>query len=188
MLFLIFFLLAICEGRGQILQGYIKTLEDKPVSQAHIILLNLELKVVARAVSGDDGFFFIEAVGKGIYKLNISCVGFEVLQQNISIKEHQRDLGVFRMKEGITLDEVTVIKEKKLLTTEVDKIIYDVERDSTAKNSATMQILEKLPFVSIDMKTKQLQVMGETNFVITINGKKSLFLSEANQYVARLLQ
>ena len=30
--------------------------------------------------------------------------------------------------------------------------------------------------------------MGGTNFVITINGKKNLFLSEANQYVARLLQ
>ena len=92
------------------------------------------------------------------------------------------------MKEGITLDEVSVIKEKKLLTTEVDKIIYDVERDSMAKNSVAMQILEKLPFVGIDMKTKQLQVMGGTNFVITINGKKNLFLSEANQYMARLLQ
>ena len=57
-----------------------------------------------------------------------------------------------------------------------------------AKNSVAMQILEKLPFVNIDVKTKQLQVMGETNFVITINGKKNLFLSEANQYVARLLQ
>ena len=57
-----------------------------------------------------------------------------------------------------------------------------------AKNSVAMQILEKLPFVDIDLKTKQLQVMGGTNFVITINGKKNLFLSEANQYVARLLQ
>ena len=65
MLFLIFFLLAICEGRGQILQGYIKTLEDKPVSQAHVILLNSDLKVVAHAVSGDDGFFLITSVKKG---------------------------------------------------------------------------------------------------------------------------
>lgn len=120
--------------------------------------------------------------------MNISCVGFEVLQQNILIEENQGDLGVFRMKEGITLDEVTVIKHKKSLTTKVDRIIYDVERDSMAKNSVAMQILEKLPFVDIDLKTKQLQVMGGTNFVITINGKKNLFLSEANQYVARLLQ
>ncbi|HAM84004.1 MAG TPA: hypothetical protein DFK15_16810 [Butyricimonas sp.] len=188
LLFLILFFLVVCKGTGQILQGYIKTLEEKPVSQAHVILLNSDLKVVAHAISGDDGFFLIQAVEKGMYKLNISCVGFEILQQNILIEGNRGDLGVFRMKEGITLDEVSVIKEKKLLTTEVDKIVYDVERDSMAKNSAAMQILEKLPFVSIDMKTKQLQVMGGTNFVITINGKKNLFLSEANQYVARLLQ
>lgn len=187
-LFLILFFLVVCKGTGQILQGYVKTLEEKPVSQAHVILLNSDLKVVAHAVSGDDGFFLITSVKKGVYKLNISCVGFEVLQQNILIEENQGDLGVFRMKEGITLDEVTVIKHKKSLTTKVDRIIYDVERDSMAKNSVAMQILEKLPFVDIDLKTKQLQVMGGTNFVITINGKKNLFLSEANQYVARLLQ
>ena len=187
-LFLILFFLVVCKGTGQILQGYVKTLEEKPVSQAHVILLNSDLKVVAHAVSGDDGFFLITSVKKGVYKLNISCVGFEVLQQNILIEENQGDLGVFRMQEGITLDEVTVIKHKKSLTTKVDRIIYDVERDSMAKNSVAMQILEKLPFVDIDLKTKQLQVMGGTNFVITINGKKNLFLSEANQYVARLLQ
>ena len=187
-LFLILFFLVVCKGTVQILQGYVKTLEEKPVSQAHVILLNSDLKVVAHAVSGDDGFFLITSVKKGVYKLNISCVGFEVLQQNILIEENQGDLGVFRMQEGITLDEVTVIKHKKSLTTKVDRIIYDVERDSMAKNSVAMQILEKLPFVDIDLKTKQLQVMGGTNFVITINGKKNLFLSEANQYVARLLQ
>ena len=187
-LFLILFFLVVCKGTGQILQGYVKTLEEKPVSQAHVILLNSDLKVIAHAVSDDDGFFLIQAVEKGMYKLNISCVGFEILQQNILIEGNRGDLGVFRIKEGITLDEVTVIKHKKSLTTKVDRIIYDVERDSMAKNSVAMQILEKLPFVDIDLKTKQLQVMGGTNFVITINGKKNLFLSEANQYVARLLQ
>ena len=130
LLFLILFFLVVCKGTGQILQGYIKTLEEKPVSQAHVILLNSDLKVVAHAISGDDGFFLIQAVEKGMYKLNISCVGFEILQQNILIEGNRGDLGVFRMKKGITLDEVSVIKEKKLLTTEVDKIVYDVSHQS----------------------------------------------------------
>ena len=39
LLFLILFFLVVCKGTGQILQGYIKTLEEKPVSQAHVILL-----------------------------------------------------------------------------------------------------------------------------------------------------
>ena len=64
-LFLILFFLVVCIGTGQILQGYVKTLEEKPVSQAHVILLNSDLKVVAHAVSGDDGFFLITSVKKG---------------------------------------------------------------------------------------------------------------------------
>lgn len=35
----ILFFLVVCKGTGQILQGYVKTLEEKPVSQAHVILL-----------------------------------------------------------------------------------------------------------------------------------------------------
>ena len=68
------------------------------------------------------------------------------------------------MKKGITLDEVSVIKEKNLLTTKVDRIVYDVEQDSMAKNSAAMQILEKLPFVSIDMKNKAIASDGRDEF------------------------
>lgn len=120
--------------------------------------------------------------------MNISCVGFEVLQQNILIEENQGDLGVFRMKEGITLDEVTVIKHKKSLTTKVDRIIYDVERDSMAKNSVARQILEKLPFVVLNLKTETITSDGRDDFELRLNGKKESFLSEANQYVARLLQ
>ena len=85
----ILFFLVVCKGTGQILQGYVKTFEEKPVSQAHVILLNSDLKVVAHAISGDDGFFLIQAVEKGIYKLNISCIGFEVLQKDILIEERE---------------------------------------------------------------------------------------------------
>ena len=53
-----------------------------------------------------------------MYKLNISCVGFEVLQQDILIEENQGDLGVFRIKEGITLDEVTSDKAQEIFNNE----------------------------------------------------------------------
>ena len=43
-LFLILFFLVVCKGTGQILQGYVKTLEEKPVSQAHVILLNSDFR------------------------------------------------------------------------------------------------------------------------------------------------
>ena len=95
-----------------------KPWKEKPVSQAHVILLNSDLKVVAHAVSGDDGFFLITSVKKGVYKLNISCVGFEVLQQDILIEENQGDLGVFRMKKGITLDRMIRDKAQEIFNNE----------------------------------------------------------------------
>ena len=42
-LFLILFFLVVCKGTGQILQGYVKTLEEKPVSQAPVSYTHLTL-------------------------------------------------------------------------------------------------------------------------------------------------
>ena len=190
LLFIVFFLVnhQVVGQETENVTGQVKTIEGKFVSQAHVVLLDKDLKVAAYGVSDDKGYFVMVTVKRGEYKLKVSCVGYEIFNREVSVGEGQNNLGVLHLKEGILLDEVSVTRDKSMLVTKTDRIVYDVEQDSTAKTSVALEILEKLPFVSMDMKTKQLQVMGETNFVITINGKKSLFLSEANQYVTRLLR
>lgn len=171
----------------QFLFGQIKSSAGSPVSHATILFMDKNQKVTTYALCNETGSFMVGKIPAGTYTIHISCVGYESLRDTVHIEKEQIDLGVFMLKEGLLLEEA-VVKGWSMIELYPDRIVYDVEQDSTAKNSVAMQIFEKIPFVTIDKATNQLQVMGENNFTITINGKKSLFLSETNQYVARLLE
>lgn len=171
----------------QFLFGQIKSSAGSPVSHATILFMDKNQKVTTYTSCNETGSFMVGKIPAGTYTIHISCVGYESLHDTVHIEKEQIDLGVFMLKEGLLLDEA-VVKGWSMLELYPDRIVYDVEQDSTAKNSVAMQIFEKIPFVTIDKATNQLQVMGENNYAITVNGKKSLFLSETNQYVARLLE
>ena len=143
--------------------------------------------MAAYGVSDERGNFAVTGLTPGNYNMVISCVGYEQLSKNISITPKAIDLGTFQLQAGIQLQEA-VVKGYPMIQMGGDRLIYDVEQDTTAYRSKALDILGKLPFVTIDPKSKNLQVMGGSNYAITVNGRKSLFLSEANQYVAQLLQ
>lgn len=60
------------------------------------------------------------------------------------------------------LDAVTVVASKPLVKMETDKMTYNVEQDADAKASTVLDMLRKVPMVTVD---------GQDN--ITVNGSSS---------------
>lgn len=179
----------ICHAQDlfQIRIGKIVSTEGEAIPYANVIFLDENNKVASFGVSTEQGYFVAMSLKPGTYKIEISCIGYEPLKDTITITSESDRLGTFQLQAGIQLQEA-VVKGYHMIQMGVDRLIYDVEQDTTAYRSKALDILGKLPFVTIDPKSKNLQVMGGSNYAITVNGRKSLFLSEANQYVAQLLQ
>ena len=179
----------ICHAQdlSQIRIGKIISTEGEAIPYANVIFLDENNKVASFGVSSEQGYFVAMSLKPGTYKIEISCIGYEPLKDTITITPETDRLGTFQLQAGIQLQEA-VVKGYPMIRMGVDRLIYDVEQDTTAYRSKALDILGKLPFVTIDPKSKNLQVMGGGNYAITVNGRKSLFLSEANQYVAQLLQ
>ena len=51
---------------------------------------------------------------------------------------------------GQTLDEVVVAQRRKLIKNDIDKLTYDVQHDKTAQTKTTLEILKKIPLVTVD--------------------------------------
>lgn len=173
--------------------GTIVTTGNEPVPYATIVFLDADRKVVTYGVTDERGIFLASGLYPGkTYGVEISCVGYETFRDSLTLTGANANksgvcMETFRIKKGLLLDEA-VVRAGDPLNYLPDRITYDVELDTAAYRSSAMQIIEKLPFISIDRTSGKLQVMGGSNYTITVNGKKSLFLSEANQYVARLLE
>ena len=67
------------------------------------------------------------------------------------------------------LDGVTVTAQRQLIKQEVDLTTYDVQADNDSKTQTAMDMLRKVPMVTVDGE-ENILVRGNTNFKIYKNG------------------
>ena len=80
---------------------------------------------------------------------------------------------------GQTLDEVVVAQRRKLIKNDIDKLTYDVQHDKTAQTKTTLEILKKIPLVTVDGQ-ENIRVQGSTSFKVYKNGHPDPSLSGQN--------
>ena len=68
------------------------------------------------------------------------------------------------------LDGVTVKAQRQLIKQEIDRVGYDVQADEDSKTETVLDMLRKVPMVTIDGEDKIL-VKGNSNFKIHRNGR-----------------
>ena len=74
------------------------------------------------------------------------------------------------LNDSINIDEITVTAQRPLVKQEVDRISYDVKHDEDAKTTTLMEMLKKVPFVTVDAQ-QNVTVKGSSNFKIYKNGR-----------------
>ena len=74
------------------------------------------------------------------------------------------------------LESSAVVAQKTLVKMEVDKITYKVEDDVDSKTSTVLDMLRKVPMVSVDAQDN-ITVNGSSSFVIYVDGKPNPVLS-----------
>ena len=87
------------------------------------------------------------------------------------------DLGALFTSESVEeLGNVTVVAQKPLVKAEVDKITYDVESDPDSETKTVLDMLRKVPLVTVD-GDDNIKLNGKSNFKIHLNGRPSNMLS-----------
>lgn len=76
----------------------------------------------------------------------------------------------------INLDDVTVSAQKPVVKMEADKVTYNVQEDQDAKSNSILEMLRKVPMVSVDAQDN-ITVNGSSSFVVYVDGKPSPMFS-----------
>lgn len=83
-----------------------------------------------------------------------------------------------------TLDEISIVAAKPLIKAEVDKTTYNIEDDPDAKTNTLLEMLRKVPMVTVD-GNDNIKVNGNSSFKIYMNNKPSNMLARNPQDVLR---
>lgn len=77
------------------------------------------------------------------------------------------------------LKEVSVTAARKLIKQDIDKMTYDMAHDEEAKTNNTLEMLRKVPMVTVDGQDN-IRVKGSTSFKIYKNGHPDPSLDGSN--------
>ena len=137
------------------------------------------IKPILVGVTDEKGFFSQSLKTAGNYQLKIHSTGKSELSKDFIINASKPvvDMGTLTIKDNAeVLSEVTVMAQRPLITKEIDRIGYDVQADADSKTATIIEMLRKVPMVSVDAQNN-ITVKGSSNFKVYKNGRPNTSFS-----------
>ncbi len=154
----------------------------KGVEFANIALYNKATnKLVDGTVADEKGKFSLAELADGLYKIQISFIGFnDKIIDNIKIeKGKNRDLGSFKLSSSEKmLNEVTVSSQRAMVEEKVDRLVYNAEKDLTSRGGDAADVLRKVPLLTVDLDGN-VSLRGNSNIKVLINNKPSTIMASS---------
>ena len=131
---------------------------------------------VSGAASDDKGYFELLAPN-GDYRLQVSAIGFQTFEQELTVKGNQ-DLGKLKLQEGSTkLNEVVITEKRPLFAVEGEKTMYNVAEDPSIQTGTLSDALQNAPGVEVDVEGN-ITLRGTSSVEVWINDKPSHMTAE----------
>lgn len=140
-----------------------------------------------KAIAADENGRFSFTISQGgEYILNANFVGKNDFNKELSLNSQKLiDLGIIPMSDNSkTLDDVVVTATKPLVKVDLDKITYSIEDDPESKASNVIDMLKKVPLVTVDGEDN-IKLKGSASFKIYMNGKPSNMITNNPKEVLR---
>jgi hypothetical protein len=132
----------------------------------------------------DNGAFEITGLPLKPYEVVVNYVGFKgrVIRVAAPAGKTVVDLGRIALSPSSSqLKEVEVTAQKLLIKQDIDKITYDVEADPESKTVNALDMLRKVPLVTVDAEDN-IQLKGSGSYRVLVNGKtSSLFVRDPKE-------
>ena len=148
----------------------------QPVPYASIVVKNNRDSLINGSLSIENGEFEITELPMGVYKVNVSYLGYK--EQNINVKiappnNIEQDLGDLAMLiDAQVLSTVEIKAEKASTMISLEKRVFNVDKNITGAGGTAEDILKNVPSVTVDMDgNAKLRDKGTT---IYVDGKPSL--------------
>lgn len=163
--------------KGQLLDSL--TQEGEPYATIKITRASTPDKAVKMLVTDMKGKFQEKVPGTGNFVMTITSVGRTPIVKPFVVKagEKEVDFGILYITDASNeLGQVEVVAQKPLVKADIDKIEYNVQDDPDAKTNSVLEMLRKVPLVTVDGEDN-IKVNGSSSFKVFVNGKPNNMMS-----------
>ena len=146
-------------------------------------------KAVAFTTTDEEGRFSHSFTLAGDYVMVFDNMGRKVQRRTFTVPA---DTEVVDLGEILAQDSAEMLKAgqvtamRPLVKMEVDKMTYNVEDDVDSKTSTVLDMLRKVPMVSVDGQDK-ISVNGSSSFLVYVDGKPNQMLSQNASTIFKMM-
>ncbi|MBC3788725.1 TonB-dependent receptor domain-containing protein [Spirosoma utsteinense] len=170
------------KGTARITGSVVDSTQAKAIEFASIALYNKTTgKAVDGTVADDKGKFALTKLVAGDYRVLITFVGFrnKTIESLTLANGQSLDVGTIKLSSSTkTLDEVTVTGQAAMIEEKVDRLVYNADKDITAKGGDATDILRKVPLLTVDLDGN-VSLRGSQNIRVLINNKPSTIIASS---------
>ena len=151
---------------------------NQPVEYATVALQSLkDSSIASGGITDAKGKFSLAEIKLGKYQLIVNFIGFErFISAPFSLGRDgiQKDFGTISLfiSKDNELAEVEVIVEKPLITTSIDKKVFNAEQSITSAGGTALDVLQNVPSVQVDQEGN-VSLRGSQNVTVLIDGRPS---------------
>jgi ferric enterobactin receptor len=168
------------KGNGKIAGILVDSTSGKPVEFATVALINVKTnKPIDGTTSDAKGHFALTKLAPGDYRLQYSFIGYKNLDSKpfTVAKGTDLNLGSVKIQADVRmLGEVTVTGQAALIEEKVDRLVFNADKDITAKGGDASDVLKRVPMLSVDLDGN-VSLRGSQNIRVLINNKPSTIVA-----------
>ncbi|MEW5847096.1 MAG: TonB-dependent receptor [Bacteroidota bacterium] len=166
---------------GIITGKVIDSLDRTGVEFANIALYKLkDSSLVTGTLTDASGGFMLEKLMPGRYYIDVKFIGYQSRRVNgiiVSPRSPRVDLGTFSILAATeNIEAVVVTGEKKMLLHNLDKKVFNVDKDIAVEGGTAADVLQNIPSVEVDTDGN-VSLRGSSNVNILIDGRPSMLNS-----------
>ncbi|MBK8503957.1 MAG: TonB-dependent receptor [Saprospiraceae bacterium] len=158
----------------QTLSGRVVVVEGKPLAYATALLLTAsDSTMVKGAITDEAGHYVFEDIGAGTYSVAVSMVGYQTTQTgSFTLRQgFSSELPDIVLKEGITLDEVSVTGTKLMYELKQDRIVMNIDAFPSMSGNSGLELLQKIPGIIVDRQNNSIGMNAKGEVLVMINNK-----------------
>ncbi len=168
------------KGNGKIMGVLVDSISGNPVEFATIALMDVKTnKPIDGTTSDAKGNFSMTKLGPGDYRLQYSFIGYKTRDSApfSVVKGTDLKMGSIKLPADVrTLGEVVVTGQAALIEEKVDRLVFNADKDITAKGGDASDVLKRVPMLSVDLDGN-VSLRGSSNIRVLINNKPSTIVA-----------
>ena len=162
---------------AQTVAGIVKdSINHAPVKFATVRIRSLDPdSALQETITDDKGKFAFGKLSPGSFEVTLSFIGYNTKNLPVTIPADSKTIHLgtlFLGPRAEMLKEVIVESKKSLIEEQIDRTVYNVERDRTISGGDATDALRRVPLLSVDMDGN-VTLRGSQNIKVLINNKPS---------------